>query len=58
MVEMVFENVLFYCFVQCRVYLMSFVEESHECLSELRIEVEQEVDFNFEEIVFVSERVE
>ena len=57
MVELVFENVLYYCSVQCRVYLMSFVEESHGCLSDLRIEVEQKVDYNFEEIVFVSERV-
>ena len=57
MVELVFENVLYYCFVQCRVYLMRFVEECHGCLSELRIGVEQKVDYNFEEILFVSERV-
>ena len=52
-----FGNVLYYCSVEYGVYLMSSVEEKHEYLVELRIEVEQEVDHNFEEIIFASERV-
>ena len=53
MVELVFESGLYYCVV----YLKSLVEENYECEFELRIEVEEKVGHNFDEVRFVSEMV-
>ena len=53
MVELVFEIGLYYC----AVYLKSLVEENCECDFELRIEVEEKVGLNFDEVMLVSEMV-
>ena len=53
MVELVFEIGLYYCVV----YLKSVVEENYEREFELRIQVEQKVGHNFDEVMLVSEMV-